>query len=106
MVRWRFSGNRVQHTRDGGARWTPAVPAEAPETLTAGSAPTPTICWFVGRSGLVLLASEDSPLVRLNFPQRVDFSSIDAEDARRASATTVDGRVFTTADGGQSWRQR
>jgi photosystem II stability/assembly factor-like uncharacterized protein len=33
----------------------------------------------------------------------VDLLSVAATDQDNASVTTADGRVFVTADGGQSW---
>jgi photosystem II stability/assembly factor-like uncharacterized protein len=32
------------------------------------------------------------------------LGSIRADDADRATVTAADGRVFTTADGGRTWR--
>ncbi len=104
-IRWRLTGSAVERSDDEGATWTTAL-ADAGEPLTAASAPSPTICWVVGRAGTVLVSTDGRTFVRKTFPEAADLTSVEAADARSASVTTADGRVFVTADGGVSWKLR
>jgi len=67
------------------------------------SSPSPSVCWLVGGAGTVLLSTDGRSWRRLAFPETVDLLSVAATDQDNASVTTADGRVFVTADGGQSW---
>ena len=101
--RWRVTGNTIEHTQDGGRNWIP-VRLTVNEIITGGSAPAPLACWFVGRRGLVLLATDGTNFTPLPFPERVDLTSVTATDARRAIVTAADGRTFSTEDSGRNWR--
>ena len=102
--RWRVMGNTIEHTQGGGRDWIP-VRLTVNETITAGSAPAPLVCWVVGRRGLVLLATDGTNFTPLPFPEKVDLTSITAADARRATVTTADGRTFHTEDSGRNWQR-
>jgi photosystem II stability/assembly factor-like uncharacterized protein len=103
-VRWRIvAGNSVQRTTDGGATWQ-TQSTGFPVRLTTGAAPSSTICWLVGPGGLVLVASDGRTWQRVAFPERIDLAAILATDGSNATATAADGRVFTTSDGGKTWR--
>jgi hypothetical protein len=103
-VRWRLqTDGRVARSIDGGATWeTQSTGIRA--TLTAGSAPSPTICWLVGPQGSIALTTDGRTWLRVAFPQSIDLASIRATDAAHATVRAVDGRAFTTADGGRTWR--
>ena len=101
--RWRATGNTIEHSQDGGRNWIP-VRLTVQEVITGGSSPSPLVCWFVGRRGLVLLATDGTNFTPLPFPERVDLASITAADAVQATVTTADGRTFRTADSGRNWR--
>jgi photosystem II stability/assembly factor-like uncharacterized protein len=103
-VRWRVrGGTTVERSTDGGATWTPAsAPAET--MLAAGSAPSSLVCWLAGRAGMVLRTLDGERFEAVSTPAVVDLVAIRAEDALRAAVTAADGRVFTTTDGGASWR--
>ena len=73
------------------------------EDLTAGAAPSPTVCWIVGRRGTVLLSIDGLQWRRLAFPESVDLVAVQASDASAATVTTADNRRFRTADSGQTW---
>jgi len=75
--------------------------ADAP--ITARSSPSPDIIWFVGRGGMVMLATDGRTFLRVAFPETVDLTAVTATDERHAVVTAVDGRVFRTADGGRTW---
>lgn len=73
--------------------------------ITASASPSSTISWFVGRAGVVLLTVDGKTATRLPFPDTTDLTAVTATDARIAVVTTIDGRVFRTEDGGQTWRR-
>ena len=88
-----------------GPMW-PAPPSDVAGQITAGSAPSAAVCWIVGRAGTVLRSTDRQTWQRLTFPVAVDLSSVNATDAQSATVGTVDGRTFSTADGGVTWMQR
>jgi hypothetical protein len=102
--RWRIGQpGMVQRSMDGGTSWeTLATGVSAP--LRAGSAPSPTVVWLVGGAGTVLLSTDGRQFRQVQSPARVDLVAIQATDARTATVTAADGRVFRTTDGGQTWR--
>ncbi len=103
-VRWQIAPTgALTKTTDAGATWTP-VAIEPPAPITSGAAPSASVCWLVGRNGLVLLSTDGSLFVRVAFPEAVDLQSVTAIDARQAAVTTSAGRVFTTTDGGTTWK--
>jgi hypothetical protein len=95
-------GGGVQRSADAGATWRIEVTG-ATETLTAGASPSPSVCWLVGPSGTVLLSTDGRSWRRVRFPETVDLHAVTATDHENATVTTADGRVFVTADGGQTW---
>jgi hypothetical protein len=87
-----------------GPMW-PQVPADVANQISAGSAPSGDVCWLVGRAGTVLLSTDHQSWQRVNIPEAVDLSRVTATDARTATVIAADGRTFSTADGGVTWRQ-
>jgi photosystem II stability/assembly factor-like uncharacterized protein len=61
------------------------------------------VCWLVGRAGTVLLSTDGATWQLRPFPEGADLVAVRATDANNASVTTVDGRRFSTADGGLTW---
>ena len=94
-------GGTVQRTSDGGATWR-TESTGATDTLTAGSSPSPSVCWLVGASGVVLLSTDGRSWNRVPFSEKVDLRSVAATDSESATVTTADGRSFTTSDG-RTW---
>jgi hypothetical protein len=101
-VRWRIAGAVVERSTNGGSTWE-AVPTGVAAELTAGAAPSLTVCWLVGRGGVVLRSIDGLSWSRVAFPEMTDLSAVRATDARNASVSTVDGRTFSTTDGGTTW---
>ena len=101
-VRWRIAGSAVQHTINGGSSWEAASTGITAQFL-AGSAPSTSTCWLVGRGGIVLLLTDGVRWRRLPFPEPTDLSAVHATDPLRATVTAADGRTFTTSDGGVTW---
>lgn len=104
-IQWRLSGAAVEKSTDAGASWT-ATPIEPPAVWTAGSAPSSSVCWLVGRGGAVARTVDGRTWQRLTFPAQTDLSSIQASDAQIATVLTADGRTFATTDGGNTWIPR
>jgi hypothetical protein len=95
-------GGGVQRSADGGATWRTEITG-ATETLTAGSSPSPSVCWLIGPSGAVFLSADGRSWRRLVFPEAEDLRAVTATDSENATVTTVGGRTFVTTDGGQTW---
>jgi len=103
MIRWRIgAGGSVQLSTNGGSTWEP-LSTDVREELLAGASPSPSICWLVGRAGTVWLSTDGRRWQRVAFPDRADLTAVRATDARTASVTTVDGRTYSTIDGGLTW---
>ena len=102
-VRWRIAGASVARSTDAGQSWvTQTTGTEAP--LLAGSAPSASVCWIVGRTGTVLLTTDAATWQRLEFPDpTADLVAVTARDARSATVTTATGRTYRTDDGGRTW---
>jgi hypothetical protein len=107
MSRWRITGGRaIEHTTDGGATWqAQPQPTGTASVLTAGSAPSPLICWVVGQDGLVLLSTDGRTWRRLSAPAPAALVSVRAADERTATVTDVNGRTYATSDAGARWTQ-
>jgi photosystem II stability/assembly factor-like uncharacterized protein len=95
----------VERSKDGGATWEPAS-IEPAVTITGGASPSASVCWLIGRSGVVLLTSDGLRFNRVPFPETTDLRSIRATDSRQATVTTANGRVFSTTDGGATWQRQ
>jgi hypothetical protein len=106
-IRWRIVGAALQHSTNGGSTWE-AVQTGVAAELTMGAAPATTVCWLVGRGGVVLLTTDGRTWRRVPFPEMTDLSLVRTVDAggRVASVSTADGRTFVTTDGGASWAPR
>ena len=101
-IRWRTVGLALEHSTNGGTTW--AAAATDTSQWLAGAAPATTVCWVVGRGGVVLLSTDGRSFSRVPFPEMTDLSAVQAADGRSASVTTADGRRFTTTDAGATWR--
>jgi len=106
-IRWRIvSGRIVEQSRDGGVTWATQHSADEKATLTAGAAPSSTVSWLVGHSGIVLKTIDGRTWQQVKFPETVDLTAVTASDGRSATVTAADGRMFTTTDGGKTWTRR
>ncbi|CAN5875970.1 hypothetical protein BH24ACI5_BH24ACI5_21990 [soil metagenome] len=102
-VRWRLSGPSVERSADGGRTWQ-RQPTSTSLELLAGSSPAPSVCWIVGRSGLVLLSTDGRTWRRLDFPgPAVDLVAVTAQDGEIATVTASDGKTYRTVDAGRTW---
>jgi hypothetical protein len=102
-TRWRITGGVVvQRSTDAGSTWETQSTGIVSQ-LTAGSSPAPSICWLVGRAGVVLITTDGRTWRRLAFPEDIDLTTVRATDASTASVTTAAGRTYGTRDGGMTW---
>ena len=103
-VRWRIlTGGNVARSTDGGSTWQTQSTGVA-ATPTAGSAPSPTLCWLVGPRGTIVVSTDGRSWQRVPFPEAIDLTAIRTSDRANATVTSADGRTFTTTDGGMMWR--
>lgn len=101
---YRFRERSIEYSTDGGKSWSGAVPG-SPATLLAGVAVSENAGWFVGERGTVVLATSGRTAA-VPVPASIDLVSVRATNGLVASVTSRDGRVFTTADGGRTWRSQ
>jgi photosystem II stability/assembly factor-like uncharacterized protein len=101
--RWRIVPNgSVERSTDGGLSWH-VQETGVTAALAAGASPSPTVCWLVGRAGVVLLSGDGRSWQRIAFPEMTDLISVRATDDKTAIVTASDGRAFSTTDGGRTW---
>jgi hypothetical protein len=101
---WRIAGDRILRSDDGGKTWT-VMRQDAGDRIVAGSAPSNSVCWFVGGAGRVLLTvNSGATFVDVSLAEPLDLASVAATDARSAMIFSVVGRRFRTDDGGRTWR--
>jgi hypothetical protein len=74
--------------------------------LTAGAAPSTTVCWIVGRSGTILRTTDGENWTKIASPTDADLAGVAADSAERAIISTAAGQRFGTTDGGTSWHQQ
>jgi len=103
LVVWRIAPNgRLFRSTDHGITWQPQETGVLADLL-AGSAPSASVCWIVGRQATILVTTDGAQWTPRRFPERVDLVGVEAADARSAVVTTRDGRRFATLDGGATW---
>jgi hypothetical protein len=101
---WRILSTDVIERSIDKLTWEAVAIDPAVQGLAGGAAPSATVCWIIGRAGLVLRTTDGKEFRRVTPPAPADLVSITAQDALRASVTTAGGQTFTTTDGGKSWR--
>ncbi len=103
-VIWRVSrGGKIERSSNAGHTWQ-AQPSGVTTDLVAGSAPSETVCWVVGRAGTILRTTDGEHWEKISSPTRLDLASIEAQDALHATLVAADQTRYFTEDGGQTWR--
>jgi len=92
----------IEKSEDGGTTWK-AEHVETRAMILAGAAPTAKICWVVGAGGTILRTTNGGHWKTIRPPAETDFVRVEAADALSATVTAMDGRKFSTSDGGKSW---
>lgn len=110
-TRWRAGDRGIERSTDAGATWT-LVHQASDVTISAGAAPTSTVCWLASEAGFVYVSADGKAFTRTNLPPpppdggwSMRIVSIVATDARNATVVTADGTRFQTNDGGRNWRR-
>ncbi len=103
-VQWRIGRSGIiERTTDGGKTWSGQFVNGTP-ALVAGSAPSAKVCWVVGRAGTVLRTTDGENWQKIAPPAMIDFKGVKAKDEKTATIVAVDGRSFSTQDGGKTWQ--
>jgi hypothetical protein len=92
----------VERTTDGGATWQGQLVSQNAD-FTSGSAPTPKICWLVGRGGAIFRTSDGSNWKKIPPPASVDLVGVNATDASTVTVTAADGQKYSTENSGKIW---
>jgi hypothetical protein len=109
-VIWRIGhGGRIERSTDSEQTWQ-KQDSGVTNDLLAGSAPTNDVCWIAGTRGTILRTADGGAhWTKLTSPKLLgnvipDWNFITAADANNATVSTLDGRTFSTSDGGTSWK--
>jgi Putative zinc-finger len=103
VVRWRLAGpGIVERSSDGGSSWE-RLDTGTRTVLAAGSCPSASVCWVVGRAGVVLLTTDARAWRRTSPPSSEDLIAVDARDATTAVVRSAQSQAYQTTDGGVSW---
>jgi hypothetical protein len=103
IERWRLgTQGLIEHLASDG-QWL-RQDSGVSTALTAGAAPSPSVCWAVGTGGTILRTADGEHWQRLNSPTSANLAAVSAIDASSAVVTTTDGQRFSTSDGGRTWR--
>jgi hypothetical protein len=106
-VRWRLlSEGGIERSSDSGVTWLPQDSGVNVE-LIAGSAPSNTVCWIIGRAGTILKTIDGgSHWSKVAWPNPEEINGIQGIDGMHAIAydgtAGIPGR-FATNDGGVTW---
>jgi hypothetical protein len=103
-IMWRVAGaHEIQLSRDVGATWRPQL-TETNVRLITGSAPSPKICWVVGRGGTILRTVDGENWETVKSPTKLDLTGVAAQNADVATITASDGSNYETKNGGAKWK--
>jgi photosystem II stability/assembly factor-like uncharacterized protein len=72
--------------------------------LITGSAPSPKICWVVGRGGTILRTVDGENWETVKSPTKLDLTGVAAQNADVATITASDGSNYETKNGGAKWK--
>jgi hypothetical protein len=97
---WRTRDRVIEHSIDGGATWTTEYTAD--RTIRAGAFVDANVAWLAGDGGLILRRTKNGWFAATS-PGEAAVKSVRASSPSKATVTLVDGRVFSTDNGGVSW---
>ena len=96
------SGGFVERSQDGGTTWQGQLLDSSAE-FRAGSSTSPTVCWVVGRAGVVFITDDGKNWRNVSISGATDLTSVDAKDELSATVTATDGQKWSTEDDGRTW---
>ncbi len=100
---WQVTASGIEKSTDGGSSWTQQTGLSG--DVTAGAAPSASVCWLVGRRGFILRTVDGGgSWLQLGAPSDADVIGIEALDGERAVVELADGRTLRTEDGGMTWQ--
>ncbi|MFY9585599.1 MAG: hypothetical protein WAR21_14020 [Candidatus Acidiferrales bacterium] len=103
-VRWRVgAGGAIARSQNEGRTWD-AQTSNVQADLLAGSAPSETVCWVVGREGTILRTTDGEHWEKISSPAPADWIGVQAKDALQASVFAAGHKRYDTEDGGRTWR--
>jgi hypothetical protein len=105
LASWRLgpAGAIARHdANDANGLWQPQSSGVSVDLL-AGSAPSATVCWIVGRAGTIVRTLDGANWQRVSSPTQSDIVGVAAQSAEIATITDADGRRFASSDGGATW---
>lgn len=105
VTQWRMQpGGLIERSTDAGKTWSPQSSGVTAELL-AGSAPSESVCWLVGRGGTILRTIDGGAhWKKIVAPFPGDIRGIEAADALHATILAGDPPArFLTGDGGVGW---
>lgn len=101
---WRVGAQgSIERSVNAGRTWQ-AQASNVDADLVAGSAPSDTICWIVGRAGTILRTADGEHWEKISSPAMLDWTSVKAQDALRAEVSAGRKKIYVTTDGGQTWQ--
>lgn len=105
-VAWRIGpGGRIERSGDFGRTWK-MLASGVNVDLLAGAAPAESVCWLVGRSGVILRTTDGEHWERIRSPTTRDLLRIFAKTTMAVSVEAEGGETFVTSDGGRSWKPK
>jgi photosystem II stability/assembly factor-like uncharacterized protein len=101
---WQVGKNGMILRRDLDGRNRPQHSGVSTD-LTAGAAPSATVCWVVGRSGTIIRTTDGEHWELVASPTGDNLVAVASDSADHAIVTTASGQNFATSDGGASWHR-
>jgi hypothetical protein len=102
---WQVGRNGMILRRDADGRIQPQHSGVTTD-LTAGAAPSTTVCWIVGRSGTIVRTTDGEHWELVRSPTRDNLVRVASDSVEHAIVTTATGQNFATSDGGMSWHRQ
>ncbi len=99
-------GGRIKLSVDGGKTWSDQQSGITTD-LTAGSAPSASVCWVVGKLGTILRTTDGGKHWALvKSPIEGDLGGVHASTEQHATIWDVSNQVaYATEDGGATWKR-
>ena len=103
-VFWSLQSDGVIYGTHDRKSWAPQYTGLGQEFL-AGVAPSNTVCWAVGRKGLILQTTDGTHWTPISSPTTSDVIGITAAGKDVATIFTASGTSYSTFDGGSNWQK-